>query len=208
VQQAFELLVLYVGVPIAIQAGLLPRVPILILLLGAAGCTTALLIDPRFDRTLLFNASGAMAHAANMLAGFAVLGAIVVALVVWLARGDLFDLLRTRPRLWALVMIFYPVASVYPQELIYRAFFFYRYASLFPGRSGVVASAAVFSIGHVFFRRPWVAMSLTFVGGLLFAYHYLESRSLLLASIEHALFGQLVFTVGLGRYFYSRAARA
>src|SRR5215472_6991428 len=103
-----------------------------------------------------------------MLAGFAVLGALIVAAVVWLAPEDLFDLVRHRPRLWLLVMVFYPVASVYPQEIIYRAFFFHRYGALFPTDAGrIVASAAVFAIGHVFFRRPWIAMTLTFVGGLL-----------------------------------------
>jgi hypothetical protein len=35
---------------------------------------------------------------------------------------------------------------------------------------------------------------------------YEESHSLLLVSIEHAVFGQLLFTIGLGRYFYSRGA--
>lgn len=105
-------------------------------------------------------------------------------------------------------MILYPVVSVYPQELIYRAFFAHRYAALLPLEgTRVVVGAALFALGHVFFPRPWIAMSLTFVGGLLFGYHYEESRSLLLASIEHALFGQLCFTVGLARYFYSGSGR-
>jgi hypothetical protein len=42
---------------------------------------------------------------------------------------------------------------------------------------------------------------LTLVGGVLFGYHHALSRSLLLVSIEHALFGQVMFTVGLGRFF-------
>jgi hypothetical protein len=67
-----------------------------------------------------------------------------------------------------------------------------------------VASAVVFAFGHVMFPRPWVAMGLTLLGGLLFGYHYAQSGSLLLVSIEHALFGQVLFTVGLGRFFYHR----
>jgi membrane protease YdiL (CAAX protease family) len=115
-------------------------------------------------------------------------------------------MVRSRPRLWLLIMIAYPVFSVYPQEIVYRAFFFHRYAAILPTQTSmVVASAAFFALGHVFFLRPWIAMSLTFAGGLLFSYHYAISRSLLLASIEHALFGQLIFTIGLGRFFYSRA---
>ena len=29
-------------------------------------------------------------------------------------------------------MIFYPLVSVYPQEIIFRSFFFHRYRDLFP----------------------------------------------------------------------------
>jgi membrane protease YdiL (CAAX protease family) len=138
-----------------------------------------------------------------MLSVFAVLALSLTAIVAWRAPDILFDLVRTRPRLWVLVMMFYPIVSVYPQEVIYRAFFFHRYAPLFPATtSRVVASAALFAFAHLSFPRRLVALSLSFVGGLLFGYHYAQSRSLLLASIEHALFGQLVFTVGLGRFFY------
>jgi membrane protease YdiL (CAAX protease family) len=203
-----ELVVLYVGIPLAIRAGWLPRVPILVLLLASAGCTAALLADPGFDRALLWNPRGALDHARSMLAAFALLGAAVTALVAWRSPGDLFDLVRARPRLWALIMIFYPLLSVAPQEVVYRAFFFHRYAAILPGEGWRIAvSALVFAWGHVFFPRPWVAMTLTFAGGILFAWHYVESRSLLLASIEHALFGQLMFTVGLGRFFYAGGRR-
>jgi membrane protease YdiL (CAAX protease family) len=181
-----------------------PRVPILVLVIAAAACSAALATDPTFPSEWLWNAPGAMRYAGHMLVEFAVLAALIVAGVAWIVPGHLFDLVRTRPRLWLLVMVFYPIFSVYPQEVIYRAFFAHRYAELLPALGArVAASAAVFAFGHVFFPRAWIAMSLSFAGGLLFAYHYEESHSLLLASIEHALFGQLVFTVGLGRYFYA-----
>jgi membrane protease YdiL (CAAX protease family) len=201
---ACELLVLYVGVPAAIQAGVLSRLPILILLVAACACTAALVRDPTFDGARLWNAAGATAHAGGVLAELAVLSALLVAVTMWLAPDHLFDLVRTRPRLWAIVLLVYPLLSVYPQEIVYRAFFAHRYAPLLPLEAGrVVASAALFAFGHVFFPRPWIAMSLTFFGGLLFAYRYEESHSLLLVSIEHAVFGQLLFTIGLGRYFYA-----
>ena len=34
------------------------------------------------------------------------------------------------------------------------------------------------------------------------------TSSLAVASVEHALFGDLAFSIGLGRYFYHRAAEA
>jgi uncharacterized protein len=47
------------------------------------------------------------------------------------------------------------VLSVYPQGIIYRAFFFERYRGLFPGPAMlIVVSAAAFSFAHIIFRNP------------------------------------------------------
>jgi membrane protease YdiL (CAAX protease family) len=202
---AFELGILFIAVPAAMALRVLPRAPIPVLLVAACACAVVLLRDPTFDSVQLWNVPGALAHARSMLLLFTVLAAALAGLAVWLTPHTLFDFVRRQPRLWALVMVFYPLLSVYPQEIVYRAFFFHRYASLFPSPLAcVAASAALFAFGHVFFPRPWVAIGLTAAGGLLFGYHYAQSRSLLLASIEHALFGQVLFTVGLGRFFYHR----
>jgi hypothetical protein len=48
---------------------------------------------------------------------------------------------------------------------------------------------------------------LTLAGGWLFARRYQRTRSLLAASVEHALYGVLAFTVGLGTLFYHAAVR-
>ncbi|WP_423804206.1 hypothetical protein [Nitrosomonas nitrosa] len=52
-----------------------------------------------------------------------------------------------------------------------------------------------------------MSVTFTFVGGIMFAYTYHRHRSLLLASIEHALYGCFVFTIGLGWFFYHAAGR-
>jgi membrane protease YdiL (CAAX protease family) len=44
-------------------------------------------------------------------------------------------------------------------------------------------------------------MLLTTVGGLLFAYTYQRYRSTLLVAAEHALYGDFVFSVGIGGMF-------
>ncbi len=49
---------------------------------------------------------------------------------------------------------------------------------------------------------------MTIVGGWIFASRYRRTRSLFTVSVEHALYGMLVFTVGLGQYFYHGAAGA
>jgi hypothetical protein len=48
---------------------------------------------------------------------------------------------------------------------------------------------------------------LTLIGGWLFARRYQRTRSLLAASVEHALYGVLAFTVGLGALFHHGAVR-
>ena len=55
--------------------------------------------------------------------------------------------------------------------------------------------------------RNVLSVVLTLVGGWLFARRYQRTRSLLAVSVEHALYGVLAFTVGLGALFYHGAVR-
>jgi membrane protease YdiL (CAAX protease family) len=204
---AAELIVLFVGLPCTMLFRLVPRVPLALVALACIACTIALAADPSFDKRFLWNVPGALTQLRNTFVTFLVVAVAFTAAVAWARPGDLFALPRRAPVRWAIFMVLYPVLSVYPQELIYRTFFFHRYGPLFSNdMARILVSAAVFAFGHVFFKAPWVAMSLTFVGGLLFSYRYAASHSLLLASIEHALFGQLMFTVGLHKFFFSRAS--
>jgi len=57
----------------------------------------------------------------------------------------------------------------------------------------------------LFVGLPLLAVVMTSIGGLIFGWRYMKSRSLAAVSFEHALYGQLVFTIGLGRYFYHGA---
>jgi len=100
-----------------------------------------------------------------------------------------------------MVMIIYPIYSVLPQGIIHRAFLFHRYRVLFQGWLMIVASAAAFSYMHIVFKNP-LAMLLTLAGGILFAKTYKDTDSLVISLIEHALYGNFVFTIGLGRYLY------
>ncbi|WP_158056907.1 CPBP family intramembrane glutamic endopeptidase [Saccharomonospora sp. CUA-673] len=118
---------------------------------------------------------------------------------------DLFVLPRTEPALWAMIAIGYPVLSVYPQGLIFRAFLFHRYGPVFgTGVGMIVASAAAFGFAHIIFGNLFAILATT-AGGLLFSWRYARSRSLLVASIEHGLYGVLLFTVGLGTFVYHGA---
>jgi uncharacterized protein len=105
------------------------------------------------------------------------------------------------------VMLLYPILSVIPQELVFRSYIFHRYRALFPNNSWMVGvSAAAFGFVHIVLL-DWVAPVLCFLGGIIFSRNYAKHHSLALVSIEHALYGCWVFTVGLGWYFYSGAPR-
>jgi len=66
----------------------------------------------------------------------------------------------------------------------------------------ILANAASFAFMHIIFHNP-IAVIFTFVGGALFAWRYYQTRSLFVSSVEHALYGCWMFTVGLGQYFNS-----
>lgn len=121
--------------------------------------------------------------------------------VALFAPDQLFAVVRNDPRLWVLMLFIYCVFSVYPQTLLYRMFFLERYRRLFRNRAALIlANAVAFSWAHNIIPHPLV-YALTAAGGILFSLTWLRSRSALAVSLEHALYGFWLFTVGLGSYF-------
>lgn len=113
----------------------------------------------------------------------------------------LFDLPRSMPVLWLLFILGYPLFSVYPQEVLFRAFFFSRYKKLFnTDRNLIWVNAILFGWMHVAFANV-AAVVLTLISGWFFATTYHRTRSLRLVCLEHALYGVMVFTIGYGRLF-------
>jgi membrane protease YdiL (CAAX protease family) len=129
--------------------------------------------------------------------------AILLSILTYYYFPDLFLRFPTqRPQLWLLVMMLYPILSAYPQEIISRVFFFQRYAHLFPNiKLLILLNAILFAWMHILFGN-WIAIILSFIGGLFFAQTYYKTRSLLLVTIEHLLYGNFLFTIGLGWFFY------
>ncbi len=125
--------------------------------------------------------------------------ALITYVFVYFTNKDaLFNVMITKPKLWVVILFVYSFFSVYPQELIFRTFFFKRYKELISNKSlFIFINAVVFSLGHIFFRNTLVLV-LTFLGGLLFAYTYYYTKSTLLVSVEHAIYGCWLFTVGMG----------
>jgi membrane protease YdiL (CAAX protease family) len=203
---AVEMVVLFVGLPLGYRfsPGRLPALPILWLV--AAYGWWMLKRDGSFDMRRLWNAGPLGGQMAGMLLVFAVVAALLWVGTHWFEPQLEWGFVKQHPRLWAVVMVLYPILSVYPQGILYRAFFLHRYAAFFPdtamGRWAlIVASAAAFGFLHIIFRNP-LAVVLTLFGGVLFAWRYETTGSLLTSSVEHSLYGCWLFTVGLGQYFY------
>jgi len=187
---------------------------------GAAACLTYLLVSKRFTRRRLWNARAAWRAMPRIVIRFLLLATLLTgALYLVLppvplgappqaeaARSDLawswFGFVRARPGLYAVVMLLYPVLSVLPQNIIYRVFFFHRYGPLLGGGwTMVLVSAGAFGLGHLMFGN-WVAPVLTALGGVVMADTYRRTRSAAASWFEHTLFGDLVWTLGIGRLFY------
>lgn len=142
----------------------------------------------------------------SILVIFAIGSALVTVAVALAFPEKLFALAAERPGVWAKIMLLYPFTSVLAQEFAYRVFFFHRYGPLFPSRAALLfANALAFGFAHILFRN-WIAVGGTLVWGLLFAWRYERTRSFWAVWFEHVLWGWLVFTVGLGVYFFTGVA--
>jgi hypothetical protein len=141
---------------------------------------------------------------ASMIAIFAVAGPAIAVFAYNDPRVSFLGFPSRAYEVWVAVMILYPLISVTTQEIMYRVFFFHRYRPLFAGdpQGGIVLNAVLFSFSHIVFQNL-TTLVISFLGGLLFAWRYENSRSFWALVIEHAIYGNLIFTVGLGRYFYT-----
>ena len=142
----------------------------------------------------------------RILGWFAILGTSLTLYAHLWGPVPLSYMPRERTGLWLLILLVYPLLSVQAQEIMYRVFFFRRYAVLFRSRPamGLVVNGLLFGYAHLIFEN-WLAVLLTGGGGLLFSWRYQRSGSYWAVVLEHSLYGCLIFTVGLGQYFHTQA---
>ena len=121
-----------------------------------------------------------------------------VILINFINADLLFTVVKSKPKLWVVILFVYAFLSVIPQELVYRSFFYFRYRSLFANKKLFsIVNVVCFSWCHVFLNNIWV-MLITALAGILFVYTYEKEKSLFWTVVEHSLYGNLVFTLGLG----------
>lgn len=125
---------------------------------------------------------------------------VLILLTLLINPDKLFILPDEQTLRWLSTLLVYPVLSAVSQEIIYRLFFFHRYKVLFPGKNMILVSTFAFSFMHIIFENM-IAVALTLVGGYIFSRTYARSRSFWITSLEHSVYGSIVFTLGLGQYF-------
>ncbi len=169
----------------------------------AAGSLFLLYQDQNFHRTRLWNFEGLRKSWRSILLIFLIAAAIPAGYTLLIEPELFLGFARAKPVIWLCVLVLYPVLSAYPQELFFRTLFFERYRPLFPNESAMLAAnVALFSLFHVFLVN-WIAIVFSAIGGYLFARTYQRSHSTLAAALEHGLWGNFLFTLGLGWYFYA-----
>lgn len=201
-----EMALLYLAAPVAVDRavhdGGLPVFialsPVLVLIL------IALAADRSFSLAREFSRGFSLAQLASILGIFAVGGGALAWYVAQYHPAWFMELPRQRPQTYWRIMLLYPLMSVLVQELVYRTFFFHRYGLLF-GRAwwlAILANAVAFGFGHIVIGNAFAIYG-TMALGLLLAWRYAMTRSFWAVFIEHELWGALVFTIGLGRFFFT-----
>jgi len=126
----------------------------------------------------------------------------LLAFAYFLSPDDLFNLPKSNLRIWIFLIIFYPFFSAYGQEVIFRVFQFYRYQDIYKNQSGFVWHSAIsFSFVHIIYFS-WISIILTLFLGIYLSIVYWNTKSVSLSTTIHGFLGDLVFTVGLGEYFW------
>lgn len=193
----FEMCVLFVAVPTTLLLPIHHGI-ILFLILAAIGYATRLLIqDPEVTWKSLYQID------VRDFKSFIFLRVILFMiastfLMWWLIPEKLFIVVWENPLLWVAMTIIYSLFSVYPQEILYRVFFYRRYRHLVSNQWLFLGlNAVIFCYAHVVFFNTLV-FALTLGGGILFAYSYQRKGSIMLTTIEHSLYGWWLFTLGIG----------
>lgn len=201
-----EMALLYGAAPLAVDHAVHKMgFPVFIALLPVLGLILiVLLVDPTFSVRRELSRGFGISTLASILAVFVVAGGGVAYYVAHYHPAWFLEFPRDRPDTYMKIMLLYPAMSVAAQELVYRTFYFHRYGLLF-GRAwwlAIALNGILFGLGHIVVDTP-VAVYGTMATGALFATRYALTRSFWAVFVEHTLWGAFVFTVGLGRFFFT-----
>ena len=95
----------------------------------------------------------------------------------------------------SVLLLFYLLFSVIPQEIIFRFLFFYKYKDYFNKFEILLLNSLVFSFCHLIYFDIYILL-FSFFGNLLFTFNYIKNKSLLVVIVEHFLLGQTLIILG------------
>lgn len=195
--KCIEFVILYILFPILFFLHIIPLKFLMPILIGFGFYTFFILKIMKKTIVNDFNKE----FAKRILLRFIVIGLMFMFLCYIVYPNTFLQLLTKEPKIFLVLLVLYPLFSVIPQELLYREFFFKRYAFKLHTNTQLVLNAYLFMWAHIVFGNS-VVLVLTLIAGLLFAHTYLKSRSFLLVCVEHTLYGYLLFVSGLGELFF------
>ena len=139
----------------------------------------------------------------NFIKSFFAFFTFIFVYILFLDKNLLFQLPINNPRIWVLTIVIYPVVSVIPQEFIFRVLFYQRYAKLFSFEKNyvILINSITFGFSHIVFTN-FHSIILSTLASTIFSIAYLRN-SFFTCIIVHSLAGQLIFTLGLGKYFFN-----
>ncbi len=181
------------------------KIPIFVALLPVLAVAAALLlVDPTFRLRDELRRGLGWRNALSIVLIFLILGGAATWWIQTYHRSWFLEFPTNRPETYKRIMIAYPIFSVAAQELLYRPFFFHRYGRLFGTQTWliVIVNGLLFGYAHIVMNSAF-AIAATAMGGLILAARYAMTRSFWAVFIEHTLWGWLIFTIGLGRYFFT-----
>ena len=158
-----------------------------------------LMNDPGFDRRVLtrFRKKYVAKSAVRMI----IISILLLWFTYWIFPKLFFSYPLEHFNGYLITFFLYPIASVIPQELIYRVYYFHRYETLIPEKYLLMFSNAfIFGLTH-FIYGNWVAPIATFLAAWIFIWNYYNTRSIWNVTVEHYFYGILMFTVGFGYFF-------
>jgi membrane protease YdiL (CAAX protease family) len=192
-----ELLLLFFSLPIILTFDFNPIIKVAIVLIALGYCVWVTVKLKLITLKSLHQIQLAK-HWKTIAISFIAIIILSTSYLYVLHPDNLFVVVKQRPLLWLFILFFYAVFSVYPQEILYRSFFFKRYDGIFKNfNSLLLINIVAFPLAHLFFKNEMV-LFVTLIGGILFTLTYRRSKSVLLTSIEHSLYGNWLFTVGMG----------
>jgi membrane protease YdiL (CAAX protease family) len=181
------------------------KIPIFVVLLPVLFIAAfLLLIDPTFRLRDELRRGLGWRNALSIVLIFLIMGGAATWFIKTYHPSWFLEFPTNRPETYMRIMLAYPIFSVAAQELLYRSFFFHRYGPLFGSHAWliVIVNGLLFGYAHIVMDSTF-AIAATALGGLILAARYAMTRSFWAVFIEHTLWGWLVFTIGLGRYFFT-----